>query len=153
MRIVDGLERPPIPAAVPGDVRQILHAVRSEGDAAVLRYTERFDHAELGPDQLQVEPRELEASLGALEPDVLRGLRTAIANVRAVAEAQLRDPVGIDLPEGQTVRISELPVGRVGVYAPGGRAAYSSTVVMCAVTARVAGVDEIAVCAPPGPKG
>jgi histidinol dehydrogenase len=153
MRIVDGLERPRPSAAVQGDVREILDAVRSEGDRAVLRYTERFDHAALAPEQLQVEPRELEASLAALAPDVLRGLRTAIANVGAVAEAQLRDPVDIDLPEGQTVQISEQAVGRVGVYAPGGRAAYPSSVVMCAVTARAAGVDEIAVCAPPGPGG
>jgi histidinol dehydrogenase len=153
MRIVDGLERTRPSAAVQGDVREILDAVRSEGDRAVLRYTERFDHAALAPEQLQVEPRELEASLAALAPDVLRGLRTAIANVGAVAEAQLRDPVDIDLPEGQTVQISEQAVERVGVYAPGGRAAYPSSVVMCAVTARAAGVDEIAVCAPPGPGG
>jgi histidinol dehydrogenase len=135
------------------DVAEILEAVRSEGDRAVLRYTERFDHAELGPDQLRVEPRELEVSLAALEPDVLRGLRTAIANVRTVAMAQLREAVAVELPEGQRVDVAEVPVHRVGIYAPGGRAAYPSTVVMCAVTARAAGVDEIAVCAPPGPGG
>jgi len=88
-----------------------------------------------------------------LEPDVLDGLRTAIANVRAVAKAQLRDPVAVELPQGQRVEVAEVPVGRVGVYVPGGRAAYPSTVVMCAVTARVAGVQQIAVCAPPGPGG
>ena len=153
MRIVDGLERPPAPGAVQDDVRTILDAVRAEGDRAVLRYTERFDHAELAPDELRVDARELEASLGALEPDVLRGLRTAIANVGAVARAQLRESVAVELPEGQSVEIAEQPVRRVGVYAPGGRAAYPSTVVMCAVTARAAGVDQIAVCAPPGPGG
>jgi histidinol dehydrogenase len=153
MRIVDGLERPPAPAAVQDDVRAILDAVRAEGDRAVLRYTEHFDHAELAPDDLRVDARELDASLGALEPDVLRGLRTAIANVGAVARAQLRESVAIELPEGQSVEIAEQPVRRVGVYAPGGRAAYPSTVVMCAVTARAAGVDQIAVCAPPGPRG
>src|SRR6185312_8383385 len=102
----------------------------------------------LGPDQLRVDARELEASVGVLEPDVLDGLRTAIANVRAVAKAQLRDPVTVELPQGQRVEVAEVPVGRVGVYVPGGRAAYPSTVVMCAVTARVAGVQQIAVCAP-----
>jgi histidinol dehydrogenase len=153
MRIVDGLERPPAPAAVQDDVREILDVVRSDGDRAVLRYTEQFDHAELAPDELRVDARELDASLGALEPDVLRGLRTAIANVGAVAQAQLRESVAIELPEGQSVEIAEQPVRRVGVYAPGGRAAYPSTVVMCAVTARAAGVDQIAVCAPPGPRG
>jgi histidinol dehydrogenase len=135
------------------DVRAILDGVRSDGDRAVIAFTERFDHAELGPDQLRVDPRELEASVGVLEPDVLDGLRTAIANVRAVARAQLRDPVTVDLPEGQRVEVEEVPVGRAGVYVPGGRAPYPSTVVMAAVTARVAGVAQVVVCAPPGPSG
>ena len=135
------------------EVAEILAEVRRRGDDAVLEFTERFDKAELGPDELRVDPRELEASVGVLEPPVLEGLRTAIANVRSVAQAQLRDPVEVDLPQGQSVRIGEVPVGRVGVYVPGGRAPYPSTVVMCAITARVAGVDQIAVCAPPGPGG
>jgi histidinol dehydrogenase len=134
-------------------VAEILAEVRERGDEAVLEYTERFDKAELAPGQLRVDARELEASVGVLEPAVLDGLRTAIANVRAVAKAQLREPVSVELPEGQRVEVGEVPVGRVGVYAPGGRAAYPSTVVMCAVTARVAGVEQIAVCAPPGPGG
>jgi histidinol dehydrogenase len=135
------------------DVAAIVAEVRRRGDEAVLDFTERFDKAELAPDELRVDPRELEASVGILEPAVLEGLRTAIANVRAVADAQLRDPVDVSLPQGQSVRVGEMPVGRVGVYVPGGRAPYPSTVVMCAVTARVAGVDQIAVCAPPGPGG
>jgi histidinol dehydrogenase len=153
MRVVDGLQRPAAPEAVREDVAEILAAVRAEGDRAVIRFTERFDHAELAPEQLRVEPRELEASVGVVEPDVIRGLRTAIANVRQVAKAQLRESVAVELPEGQRVDVAEVPVRRVGIYAPGGRAAYPSTVVMCAVTARAAGVDEIAVCAPPGPGG
>jgi histidinol dehydrogenase len=134
-------------------VRDILEDVRSGGDAAVIRLTERFDHAELGPEDLRVDPRELEGSVGILERDVLDGLRTAIANVRAVARAQLRDPVAVDLPEGQRVEVAEVPVRRAGVYVPGGRAPYPSTVVMAAVTARAAGVEQVAVCAPPGPGG
>jgi histidinol dehydrogenase len=153
MRVVDGLQRPAAPEAVREDVAEILAAVRAEGDRAVIRFTERFDHAELAPEQLRVEPRELEASVGVVEPEVIRGLRTAIANVRQVAKAQLRESVAVELPEGQRVDVAEVPVRRVGIYAPGGRAAYPSTVVMCAVTARAAGVDEIAVCAPPGPGG
>jgi histidinol dehydrogenase len=135
------------------EVAEILADVRRRGDDAVLDYTERFDKAELAPEQLRVDAHELEASVGVLEPAVLDGLRTAIANVRSVAKAQLREPVPVELPEGQSVEVGEVPVGRVGVYVPGGRAAYPSTVVMCAVTARVAGVKEIAVCAPPGPGG
>jgi histidinol dehydrogenase len=138
---------------VTDDVREIIEEVRRDGDRAILRLTARFDQAELAPDQLQVDPREIEASVGVLEADVLGGLRKTIANVRAVVEAQLRDPVEVELPEGQTVEIAEVPVRRVGIYVPAGRAAYPSTVVMCAVTARAAGVEEIAVCAPPGPAG
>jgi histidinol dehydrogenase len=134
-------------------VRDILDEVRAGGDAAVIRLTERFDHAELGPEELGVDPRELEGAVGILERDVLNGLRTAIANVRAVAQAQLREAVAVDLPEGQRVEVAEVPVRRAGVYVPGGRAPYPSTVVMAAVTARVAGVEQVAVCAPPGPGG
>jgi histidinol dehydrogenase len=134
-------------------VAEILADVRRRGDEAVLDYTERFDKAELAPEQLRVDARELEASVGVLDPAVLAGLRTAIANVRAVAEAQLREPVEVSLPQGQTVAVGEVPIGRVGIYVPGGRAPYPSTVVMCAVTARIAGVRQIAVCAPPGPGG
>ncbi|HKF80225.1 MAG TPA: histidinol dehydrogenase [Thermoleophilaceae bacterium] len=152
-RLENAWYRPGLPVTVEEPVRQILAEVRDEGDAAVLRLTARFDEAELRPEQLQVDPRELEASLGTLEPDVLAGLRTAIANVRAVAEAQLQEPLLVELPEGQRVEVAELPVRRVGIYAPAGRAAYPSTVVMCAVTARAAGVDQITVCAPPGPGG
>ena len=134
-------------------VREILREVSETGDRAVLRYTAEFDRAELAPEQLEVSARELDASVGLLEPAVLRGLRTAIANVDAVVEAQLRDSVSVQLPQGHTVQVRELPVRRVGVYAPGARAPYPSTLVMCAVTARAAGVDEIAVCTPPGPGG
>jgi histidinol dehydrogenase len=145
--------RPERQADLERAVRDILGQVRSDGDRAVIAFTERFDHAELGPGQLRVDPAELEASLGALQRDVLSGLRTAIANVKAVARAQLRDPVAVDLPEGQRVEVEEVPVRRAGIYVPGGRAPYPSTVVMCAVTARAAGVQQVAVCAPPGPGG
>ena len=135
-------------------VAEIIEEVRARGDDAVLEYTERFDHAELGPEQLRVDANELEASVGVLEPDVLTALRTAIANVRAVAKAQVRDePVTVELPEGHSVEIVEHPVRRAAVYVPGGRAPYPSTVVMGAITARAAGVPEVVVCAPPGPGG
>jgi histidinol dehydrogenase len=154
MRIIRGHR--PRPESAPSrslEVSEILDAVRREGDAAVTRFTERFDHAELGPEELRVDPRELEASLGVLEPDVLGGLRTAIANVKAVARAQLRDPVVVELREGQRVEVAEVPVSRAGIYVPGGRAPYPSTVVMAAVTAGAAGVEQVALCAPPGPGG
>jgi histidinol dehydrogenase len=153
MRIREGLSRAAPPTGRREDVAEILRRVRREGDRAVIEFTERFDKAQLGPEQLQVDPRELEASIGLLEPGMLAALKTAAANVRTVAEAQLRPPTAVDLPEGQRVELAEVPVGRAGIYVPGGRAPYLSTVVMCAVTARAAGVPEIAVCAPPGPGG
>ena len=136
-------------------VAEIIEEVRIRGDDAVREFTERFDHAELGPEQLRVDPNELEASVGVLEPDVLTGLRTAIANVKAVAKAQVRyEPVAVELAEGHSVEVVEHPVRRAAVYVPGrpgavpvdrrdGRRS----------PARVAGVPEIAVCAPPGPGG
>ncbi len=151
MRVTRELKpRAPVPGA---DVAEILAEVRRRGDEAVLDFTERFDRAELGPDELRVDPREVEGSIGILEPAVLEGLQTAIQNVRTVAQAQLRDAVAVELSEGQRVEVAEVPVGRAGIYVPGGRAPYPSTVVMCAITARVAGVEQIAVCAPPGPDG
>jgi histidinol dehydrogenase len=146
--------RRPAPAAhAEEEVRGIIREVAEGGDAAVLRLTARFDRAELSPEQLRVDAREVEAAIGVLEPAVLAGLRTAVANVRAVVEAQLHDRVEVRLPEGQRVDVQEVPVRRAGIYAPGGRAVYPSSVVMCAVTARAAGVDQVAVCAPPGPDG
>jgi len=141
----------PPAADVEDAVREILAAVRQHGDDAVRELTERFDGATL--DELRVPVHEIEAASASLDPEVLEGLRIAIANVTAVAEAQLRRSVAVDLPEGQHVEIAELPVRRAAAYVPGGRAAYPSTVVMCAATARAAGVEELAVCAPPGRDG
>ena len=154
VRRTSGSWRRPAPApAVAEQVAEIIAEVRAGGDDAVLRLTERFDRAELAPGELGVDPRELEASVGVPAPAVIAGLRTAIANVSAVVEAQMREPVTIELEAGQRVEVAEVPVRRAGIYVPGGRAPYPSTVVMCAATARAAGVPEIAVCAPPGPEG
>jgi histidinol dehydrogenase len=140
-------------AGVEEEVRSIVDDVRRGGDAAVERLTAAFDEAEVAPERLAVPPTEIEAAVGMLEPAVLSGLRTAIANVRAVARAQRTGEVEVELPEGQRVEIRDVPVRRAGIYVPGGRAPYPSTLVMCAVTAQVADVDELAVCAPPGPHG
>ena len=156
MRIVRddiGVTRPEVRSGLGEEVTAIIEAVRLGGEHAVREFTERFDHAELAPDELRVDPRELEAAIGVLEPDVLDGLRTAIRNVRAVARAQLQDPISVELEQGQVVEVVEVPVRRAAIYVPGGRAPYPSTVVMGAVTARAAGVEQIVVCAPPGPGG
>jgi histidinol dehydrogenase len=133
------------------EVRGILAAVREKGDAAVRELSARFEGADLA--DLRVPLDELEAAPGVLDADVLAGLTMAIANVGAVAKAQLGEPLAVDLPQGQRVELSEVPVRRAAAYVPGGCAAYPSTVVMCAVTARAAAVEELAVCSPPGPDG
>lgn len=143
----------PSPRAVEDDVRAIVAEVRAGGDEAVRRLTERFDHAEVAAEQLAVAPADIESAVGTLAPGVLRGLRAAIENVRATARATISDGVSVELRDGQRVDVREVPVRRAGAYVPGGRAAYPSTLVMCAATAREAGVDELAVCAPPGPGG
>jgi histidinol dehydrogenase len=133
------------------EVRAILEEVASGGDDAVRRLTERFDGARVGA--LRVDPAEVEAALAGMEPAIVDGLRTAIANVRALVEAQLREPVVAELEQGQRIEVEEVPVRRAAIYVPGGRAPYPSTVVMGAVTARAAGVDEVVVCSPPGAGG
>ncbi len=145
--------RPAPTGGLEEDVREILESVRAGGDAALATLTERFDGVSLDAARLRVGKRELSGALAALEPELHAALQTAVDNVGAVVSAQLREPVAVELPEGQRVEVAELPVRRAGLYVPGGRAAYPSSLVMCAATARAAGVDEIAVCVPPGPGG
>jgi len=127
----------PAPGDVAADVAAIVADVRARGDAAVAEYEARFGGAE-PPD-------------APLDPAVRAGLETAIANVRAVAQAGLDAEAEVTLPEGQTVRLREVPVRRAAVYAPGGRHPYPSSVIMGAVTARAAGVEEVVVAAPAHP--
>ena len=140
------------PPDVAGTVAGILADVRERGDEAVLDLTRRFD-TDVVPERTRVEPGQLDEALAGLDSEVRAGLDTAIANVRRVAEAEVLDDVAVELPEGHTITLRELPVARAGVYVPGGRAAYPSTVVMCCVPARVAGVEQVAVATPPGPDG
>jgi histidinol dehydrogenase len=136
------------------DVAAIESEVREGGDEAVLRLTARFDATESPPASLRVEPRAAEGALAGLDPDLRESLDLAAANVRAVAEAQVAvQPRTVELPQGQAVTVREVPVGAAGIYAPGGRAAYPSSVLMCAIAARVAGVERIALASPPGPDG
>ena len=139
----------PAGASVTGAVAEILAAVREGGDAAVLAYEERFGGGRAGP--LRVPDAELRAALDALDPAVRSGLEVARENVGRVAAAGVGADVDVVLPEGQRVRLREVPVGRAAVYAPGGRTPYPSSVVMGAVTARAAGVGEVAVAAPAHP--
>lgn len=147
----------PAPASVADDVAAIVVDVHARGDEALREYEARFGGTATmsspcdEPAPLVVPGHELEAALKGLDPDVRTGLETAIANVRAVADAGIDPEAEVTLPEGQTVHLREVPVRRAAVYAPGGRHPYPSSVVMGAVTARAAGVDEVVVATPGHP--
>jgi len=135
------------------DVGPIERQVREGGDAAVLALTARFDATESAPEALRVDPALATAALADLDPALREALTLAAENVREVAAAQLAEPCRVELAQGQAVTVREAPVGAAGIYAPGGRAAYPSSVLMCAIPARAAGVERVALASPPGPDG
>jgi histidinol dehydrogenase len=135
------------------DVAPIEREILEGGDEAVLRLTARFDAPGATLESLRVDLADASAALSVLDPELREAMETAIANVREVAQAQLGEERRIELPAGQLVTMREVPVGAAGIYAPGGRAAYPSSVLMCAIPAQVAGVERIALASPPGPDG
>jgi histidinol dehydrogenase len=139
--------------SVESDVREIIADVRARGDAAVLDYTRRFDTAGSQPRELLVSTEELDRAIKQLPLELIAGLQVAIVNVALVADAGVRHDTSVELPQGQRILLREVPVSSAAVYVPGGRAPYPSTVVMGVVTARSAGVVDVAVCAPPGVDG
>jgi len=136
------------------DVAPIEREVVEGGDEALIRLTARFDATESPAPSLRVDSAEPAAALQSLDAPLREAIETAAANVRAVATAQLgEERRSIELPQGQRVALRQVPVGAAGVYAPGGRAAYPSSVLMCAIPARVAGVERLVLATPPGPDG
>jgi histidinol dehydrogenase len=136
------------------DVGVIEREVREGGDGAVLCMTARFDATEKATTALRVDVGAGAEALATLDPGLRESLELAAANVRTVAEAQIANEAkAIELPQGQTVTLREVPVSAAGLYAPGGRAAYPSSVLMCAIPAKVAGVERIALASPPSPDG
>lgn len=133
-------------ASVRPEVEGIVDAVRRVGDEALLDFVARFDGGGSAP--VRVAAQDIDAAGAALRADVRAGLELAMGNVAAVAGASLGDDAELALPQGQRIHIRELPVRRAAIYVPGGRNPYPSTVVMGVVTAQVAGVEEIVVCAP-----
>ncbi len=141
------LPRPTLDGNEPlGVVRDLIAKVRAEGDAALIELTATFDGVEL--DQVRVPDANLDAAVAALTPELRAAIDVAIANVTSFHEHQRRAPETIT-SEGMTIRGYQRPMQRAGVYAPGGRAVYPSTVIMSAVPAKVAGVGSIALCVPP----
>ncbi|MEX0993016.1 MAG: histidinol dehydrogenase [Solirubrobacterales bacterium] len=133
-------------------IAQLRDIAESERDGALLKLRRRFE-SELAPEQTLVPPSRIREALDSTEAGLQESLRLAASNIRQVAEAELAGDVSRSLPEGQQITIRSLPVDAAGVYAPGGRAAYPSTVLMCCVPAKVAGVGRIVVTSPVDPKG
>jgi histidinol dehydrogenase len=140
-------------AAPPVEVDSIGGLVREGGDAALLALTRRYDVPDGEIEAIRVDPADARAALDAMEAPLREALETAALNIRTVAEAQLREERTVELPQGHSVRLREVPVRAAGLYAPGGRAAYPSSVLMTVLPARVAGVERLALATPPGPDG
>jgi histidinol dehydrogenase len=145
----------PGPGSVPEpptkEVARIIEEVRSEGDAALRRLTSELDGVEV--DELRVPDAELDRALGSLPSPLREALEVAHDRIRAYHAHATAPEADEFVSGGITVRHLTRPVARAGCYAPGGRARYPSTVLMCATPARVAGVREVVLCTPPGPNG
>ena len=146
-------ELAPRPPQLREEVAKILDRVRTAGDEAIREVAEELGDAV--PERLQVDPDAVAAAPGLLDPEIRDGMRLAASNIDAVARAELAasSPAICELPQGHRVEVRSEPVASAGVYAPGGRAAYPSSVLMCCLVARAAGVARIAVATPPGPGG
>jgi histidinol dehydrogenase len=134
-----------------GAVAAIIADVRADGDAALRRLTSAFDGVDL--DELRVPAEEVRAALARIPRDLQEALDVAHDRILAYHAHEAPDAPDDFVHGGVTVRHLLRPVTRAGCYAPGGRARYPSTVLMCAVPAQVAGVREIVLCVPPGPDG
>ena len=138
--------------AVEAAVRAILDDVRIEGDPAVARYTKEFDGVDL-KGRVEVTAGEMNAALRKVPKKDVRLLELAASRVEDFHRRQLANSWFTTSPDGVTLGTRITPIERAGIYVPGGKAAYPSTVIMNAVPARVAGVDEVVMVTPPGPPG
>ncbi len=130
-------------------VRAIIEAVRREGDEAVAELTERFDGVRLEPSQFEVTPEEIDRAADSLDPKLLAILQRAHGNIRAFHAKHLRESWEDSFEDGTTIGQRVTPIESAGVYVPGGKAFYPSSVLMNIVPARVAGVKEIIMVSPP----
>lgn len=131
--------------------RGILDRVRAEGDDALRAFARDFDGVEM--EALEVPREAWDEALSALDPAVRAGLERAARNIEAFHRAQVPGEVVLEVEPGVRLGRRFVPLAAVGVYAPGGRAAYPSSVLMGVVPAKAVGVSEIVVCSPPGPDG
>lgn len=136
---------------VVGTVTEIIATVREQGDQALLDYTQKFDGATLR--ELRIPEQDIQASLKKANQDVVKALQKAGQNIFDFHERQRRSGLLVTRDDGALLGTKVAPLDSVGIYVPGGRALYPSTVLMCALPARVAGVRRIVMVTPPDEDG
>ena len=134
-------------------VAAIVEDVRSRGDAALFEYTEKFDGAQLNADNVQVTEAEIKEAYGAVDPGLLAVIRRSMANIRTYHEKQKRYGWFDTTADGTILGQKVTPLSSAGIYVPGGKAAYPSSVLMNTIPAQVAGVEDIIMVTPPGKDG
>lgn len=136
---------------VAGTVAEIIESVRENGDAALFAYCEKFDKAKLS--SLVVSKEEIDEALSLVEPEFLEILKKAAQNIRKFHSHQVRNSFIINDEEGIVTGQKVIPLDKVGLYVPGGTAAYPSTVLMDAIPAKIAGCPEVVMVTPPTKEG
>lgn len=134
-------------------VNEIIADVMKRGDRALSDYTLKFDKFALSPENIKVTRKEIEAAYGLLEPGLVEVIRRSAENIRAFHTKQLRNSWFDAKEDGTILGMKITAIARAGVYVPGGKAAYPSSVLMNVIPAKVAGVSEIIMTTPPGADG
>ena len=134
-------------------VQNVIDDIRENGDAALLKYTEKFDGVKLTPDQLRVSEEEIEAAIKSIDPELLTIMKEAASNIRRFHEEQKEHGFMMDVGNGAKIGVRVRPISIAGVYVPGGTAPLPSTVLMDVIPASVAGVERIVFATPPRKDG
>ena len=134
-------------------VAEILEKVKSEGDEALFAYTKQFDKVEINKDTIRVTEEEIKEAYDTIDPALLNVIRKALVNIRTYHEKQIQNSWFTSTTNGTMLGQKVTPLNRVGVYVPGGKAVYPSSVLMNIVPAKVAGVPHIVMTTPPGKDG
>ncbi len=142
-----------VASQVEAETGAIVKRVRAGDDDALIALTRELDGVSLKDGSLIVGDEEITRALHSLSPETLDALKLAEERIRAFHEAQIPRRITMERTPGERLSLNPAPLSRVGLYVPGGRAAYPSTVLMSAIPARVAGVEELVLCTPPGENG
>ena len=134
-------------------VAEIIEMVKKGGDEALFSYTEKFDHCKMDAAHIRVTREEIDEAYQKVDADFVEVMKKSAANIRAFHEKQLRNSWFDPKPDGTILGMKILPIAIAGVYVPGGKAAYPSSVLMNVLPAKVAGVERIIMTTPPGADG